>query len=645
MSLMNDKPSNPSAVNPSSDIAPLPEQQASEESRKILATQPFAYARPFSVLHRDMWRTIGRDPVSLLVVPIALALCAGVADSWLESRLPGRTNYINRFIHAYILIIIFRGLQLLSYRHRLNPEQLLAASKNSSARKSLTYVLSLILIKPTIAIFALLFFLKNYFPDHDNNDTVFWCIMLFGAIVFAEQLARYAFAAPLVIFENMSAIDALSHSERLTQGRRWRLAGYMTIIISIYLLIPISFILSENLPCEPPREFSFLLLGQIVVSSITSKMHSPNLIDLCPDLFLNVMLSICVGCLPAIFNSIFYIDCRNQKEAWFAAEPIGPPTPGQIPSAVRQGRWGLFFVVTFSLGGFIIIILANFKSRPVTSPAVDSTRLMACGRSQTECEHACAHGDLVACSGLGIVYFHENAQYSDVYKAVDFFRKACHGFEPFGCYKLGTAYENGRGGVKNLQRAAELYQWACENGVSQGCGSLGRLFVSGSGVKADIEMAKSLFQQSCDKDEAENADSCYWLGQARSMTKDKAGARWAFETACRHNFADACKELGELHLVGEGVPVDAGKATKLFKRACELGSAAACRWIMIGTNTREWIQSYQRACEAKNYTACYLLAGLYRRRAAGTPPNAYDLAVGLFKKACEEGVAEACAAF
>ena len=64
----------------------------------------------------------------------------------------------------------------------------------------------------------------------------------------------------------------------------------------------------------------------------------------------------------------------------------------------------------------------------------------------------------------------------------------------------------------------------------------------------------------------------------RARTKDQTDAAFhLLDHACAESSGQACCDLAEAYRSGTGVPADAGRATELRKKACDLGFARCCR--------------------------------------------------------------------
>jgi hypothetical protein len=144
---------------------------------------------------------------------------------------------------------------------------------------------------------------------------------------------------------------------------------------------------------------------------------------------------------------------------------------------------------------------------------------------------------------------------------------------------LATAYYAGQNVPRDLERALDLAERGCSLGQTDACNILGLLYLLPPGPAPDLAKARSVLRPGCDD---ENPRSCANLGRALlaeddSIDADPDSARNVLALACKKGIADSCERLAGLWQDGLGGPADGDKAASLRKRACELGSAAACR--------------------------------------------------------------------
>lgn len=117
--------------------------------------------------------------------------------------------------------------------------------------------------------------------------------------------------------------------------------------------------------------------------------------------------------------------------------------------------------------------------------------------------------------------------------------KACSLGSGQGCYEAGAMlYEDGE-----KKKALPLFDKACTLGHADSCTNLGVMLVTGEG----------------------------------GVTKNFDRGNKLLAKGCEANDAIACSQYGNSFVTGRGVPKDIPRAIELHKKACKLGSRAACK--------------------------------------------------------------------
>ena len=170
-------------------------------------------------------------------------------------------------------------------------------------------------------------------------------------------------------------------------------------------------------------------------------------------------------------------------------------------------------------------------------------------------------------------------------------------------------------------------------------------------------------------------------GELRADAPDPAGGARELKRACGEAYATACTSLGEMHLVGVGVPQDLARAEALLeegcsardwwgcyrvgllyaerpaerpraaanlKRACDNNIVQGCVQLAGLLTTGEGIERDfaqaarldQLGCEAGLYGACTELGDLYAAGRGVSPSGA--IALGLYRTSCAAGDLRAC---
>jgi len=115
---------------------------------------------------------------------------------------------------------------------------------------------------------------------------------------------------------------------------------------------------------------------------------------------------------------------------------------------------------------------------------------------------------------------------------------------------------------------------------------------------------------------------------------------------CADKHTEDCVTLGTLYLSGELVSIDNDRAFRLFRAACDEGSARGCMRLgdayhrgLIRDEAEE-LACYRRACDAGANQGCVVAGQAYLRgRGAAVDPV---FAATLFRRVCERGNAAAC---
>lgn len=139
-----------------------------------------------------------------------------------------------------------------------------------------------------------------------------------------------------------------------------------------------------------------------------------------------------------------------------------------------------------------------------------------------------------------------------------------------------------------------------------------------------------------------NTNSAEFDVAARAYAKsDWVTAKRYFEIACTHNVANACGNLGVIHALGQGVPIDNLAAGTYYMRACNLGSSTGCAnvgWffengIAFRSDPAKAAQYYQLSCNLNFSLGCRHLGNLHLR-GEGVPQDT-RLAVEYLNRALE----------
>jgi TPR repeat protein len=242
-------------------------------------------------------------------------------------------------------------------------------------------------------------------------------------------------------------------------------------------------------------------------------------------------------------------------------------------------------------------------------------------------EVGCKQGNMRACLHLGHAWSDGIGVEEHDARGVALFEQSCTGGDARGCLQLGFV-------TKDKSRAAELYEQSCTGGNVDGCFTLGLMYRKGEGVTKDKSRAAELYEQSCTGGYAEG---CYNLGlmyrKGEGVTKDKSRAAELYEQSCTGGYAIGCAHLGSQYRYGIGVTKNQTTAKRYFAKACGMGEEEACRRLVevapfVTPAEDPWAGVM---AEADGF--------MYGR---GVPKDR-EMAEPLYEKACEFGLAEACA--
>ena len=260
----------------------------------------------------------------------------------------------------------------------------------------------------------------------------------------------------------------------------------------------------------------------------------------------------------------------------------------------------------------------------------------------------CRRGDGAACGVLADQERHASKGDENLPRICDLYRRACAGDNDVGCSNLGALLAQGKC-TGTPAEAIDVLQRACDHGDAAGCNNLGMVLRDGAiGAPVDRERAVALFRKACER----AATACDNLG-ALLLDTDKAGATEAFRAGCEGKEGSAgaatcCFKLGLANENGWGIPVDKGRASSLYARACDQSVTGACHTLglleLASTEPEAKARAaahFREACAGGEARSCNNLGLMY----AGGIGVARDdaRAAELLQKACNGGELRACA--
>ena len=196
---------------------------------------------------------------------------------------------------------------------------------------------------------------------------------------------------------------------------------------------------------------------------------------------------------------------------------------------------------------------------------------------------AVEEGSARAAAILGLVYDQGSAVDRDEVRANELFRLAASPDAFDGpCNLAAVALANrevGRyfGVSTDISKAVELYRIASERGDADALFEVGAAFADGKGVERDEAEAVALWRQAAAKDEVR---AVFNLGvayeQGRGVPRDEVAALGHYRVGSELGHAPSTHNLAVMYMEGiGGLSKDESKAVELYKRAANLGHAAA----------------------------------------------------------------------
>lgn len=191
---------------------------------------------------------------------------------------------------------------------------------------------------------------------------------------------------------------------------------------------------------------------------------------------------------------------------------------------------------------------------------------------------ACEQGDQDACAKAGGLLLFGRAGEQDVEAALALLDPSCGSGVGEACRMLATAFYAGDQVAADPQRALDFAERGCALDEYDACNILGLLYLLPPGPAPDIGKAREILGRAC---RAGNPRACGNFGRALlergdGVQPDAARARDVLSGACDNDVADACARYATLLDDGLGGDVDTEKATRVRRRACDLGARHAC---------------------------------------------------------------------
>ncbi len=320
---------------------------------------------------------------------------------------------------------------------------------------------------------------------------------------------------------------------------------------------------------------------------------------------------------------------------------------------------------------------------PFSDPEADQVLLKPSDKSVADIDvtgglgKLCDDGNAQACLRLSNNYLYGMDIGQDLSKAKEYADKACQLGNGDGCSKVGFFLRRGLGAPMNAEEAKDYLAKACELGTSSGCNDLAEMYMNGLGLEQSPEQAKKYYEIACRQN---NVAACRSLETNFGIAKEdlKAvpepavqppvqmasnisaaelagasteGAELSIVQACDMKSGEACSQLSNAFLTGQGQEQSNEKAFLMAQKACDLNFALGC--YQLGYMYREGIGTtksgskmkklYEKGCLLGAPQICSALGHEYY---LGEKIRlSYEDALKYYGEACDMDDEDACKAY
>jgi TPR repeat protein len=263
-----------------------------------------------------------------------------------------------------------------------------------------------------------------------------------------------------------------------------------------------------------------------------------------------------------------------------------------------------------------------------------------------DCEKQCADGVMKSCTDLA----KKLDKKGTTEHVLELYKKACFGGDGDGCYKLGGAYQHGYGGLeKDRARSIELYKDACNCRSPEGCTDYGFGTQYGEGTAKDEAKAAVFYEKGCELGNAIGCKNIGWMYETGTgVVKDLDKAIAFYNRSCEAKHDNGCYNAA---ITYEHLPVpDLVKAAENYKKACEMGVAAACTNYGYaaekghGVDRADYnvaVDYYRKGCDKGNNYGCSNM-GVMWEWGLGVGRKDVGKAMEFYDKACSMSLPLAC---
>lgn len=234
-------------------------------------------------------------------------------------------------------------------------------------------------------------------------------------------------------------------------------------------------------------------------------------------------------------------------------------------------------------------------------------------------EDAVERGSMFANYQLATTYFKGKGINKDLEKALKYAQKIADAGSSSGMNVLGVIYQSGSDSVpKDIESAVKFYERAAEKGSYYAMKNLATMYKKGEvdGYK-DLENYIKWLERAAEaghRDAMCEMGDAYREGKADIKTDINRAMEW-YEKAGNAGCGDGYFEIGYLYINGITVAKDEEKGNEYYKKAKDLGSAAAMNNLAVYYNENKEYElsfaNYQKAAELGNIKAKENLAKVY----------------------------------
>lgn len=255
--------------------------------------------------------------------------------------------------------------------------------------------------------------------------------------------------------------------------------------------------------------------------------------------------------------------------------------------------------------------------------------------------------DAASCrAALGEARRQTNPSSCEAQRRGELARRACEVGVAEGCTLLGREPET------EPATARGLFERGCAGGDAEGCARHALMTLLGEGCERDTAAGQAELREACERAPASACGLAVSSLVAEARQRD-AEPEWEWlalfaQRGCDAGDGAACRMLGDVFYAGHGVSADLEKAAELYARACEGGDGQACaqQGMLLPANAVETHgradDLFTRGCDLGSAEACRLIV-------LKTLGNHGDVGDGnvrraLFRHACDQGAAVGCLA-